>query len=156
MKILKLLRRGKEKGKLGTPLNNLMLASYNVRGINKKPKQAYVKQIIAENKISILWLVETRVKVHKASRISRNICPHWNWAFNYDFHNNGRIWVGWNRTFWNLDIHFVSSQVIHCKVQSIASNNTTFLVSFVYGLNSYMDRRALWNDLLPLSPMGSL
>lgn len=40
-------------------------------------------------------------------------------------------------------------------MQSIASNNTTFLVSFVYGLNSYVDRRALWSDLLSLSPMGS-
>lgn len=116
------------------------------------PKQAFAKQLIADNRISILGLLETRVKQAKASKISKNICHSWNWAFNYDTHINGRIWVGWNPNIWNLDVIFVSSQVIHCKVQSVDLFSTTFLLSFVYGLNSYLERRDLWHDLISISP----
>lgn len=129
-----------------------MLASYNVRGLNKKPKQAYVRQLISDNSVSLVGLLETRVKEHKASRICRNICKNWTWAFNYDHHCNGRIWVGWNPSIWNVAILFVSSQLIHCKINQLNSTNQPFLVSFVYGLNSYIKRRDLWRDLVSLSP----
>lgn len=60
------------------PINHLylflMLVSYNIRGINKKPKQAYVRQLILDNSISLVGLLETRVRQHNANRISRAIC----------------------------------------------------------------------------------
>lgn len=99
--------------------------------------------------------METRVKHTNAKKISRKLCPSWEWAFNYDFHGNGRIWVGWNPNLWNLDVLFTSSQVIHCKVQSLDFTSTSFFISFVYGLNSYIERRDLWNELGAVSPSGS-
>lgn len=132
-----------------------MLASYNVRGLNKKPKQAYLRQLIFDNSVSLVELLETRVKEHKASRISRNICKNWTWAFNYDYHCNGRIWVGWNPAIWHVDILFISTQVIHCKAQNLSCTSNYFLISFAYGLNSYVERRDLWRDLITLSPTDS-
>lgn len=145
-----MLREGiRAKARGVTPHINclFMLVAYNVRGLNKKPKQAYVKQFIADNNISLVGLLETRVKKHKASRISRAVCRNWTWAFNYDFHYNGRIWVGWNPSVWNVAILFVSSQIVHCKVQQINSNCSDFLVSFVYGMNTTVERRDLWRQL---------
>lgn len=49
-----------------------------------------------------------------------------------------------------MDILFVSSQVIHCHIK-LLSNDCDFLVSFVYGMNSISDRKALWTDLSSLS-----
>ncbi|KAH7845388.1 hypothetical protein Vadar_001417 [Vaccinium darrowii] len=39
-----------------------------------------------------------------------------------------------------------NSQLIHCEV-SILNSDVTFLASFVYGANYYMDRHELWNSL---------
>lgn len=72
-------------------------------------------------------------------------------AFNYESHYNGRIWVRWNPYFWNVDIIFVSSQVIHCKVQQLNNNSPEFLVSFVYGMNTIIERRDLWKELVTLT-----
>lgn len=117
--------------------------------------QAYVKQFLVDNDISFVGLLETRVKEHKAHRISRALCKNWSWVFNYDSHHNGRIWVGWNPAIWNVDILFASAQVIHCKVQQKDNINFHFLVSFTYGMNSIAERRDLWRDLASISSSTS-
>lgn len=53
------------------PINSLYLlkvkfCSYKVRGLNKKSKHDYVKNVLLENHISFVGLVETRVKHHKS------------------------------------------------------------------------------------------
>lgn len=82
----------------------VMLCTYYIRGLNKKPKQNDLKAFLLEHHISFEGIVETRVKGAKALNISRNICRNWNWDFNYDFHPNGRIWIGWNPTIWTVTV----------------------------------------------------
>lgn len=70
------------------------LCSYNVRGLNHSPKQADVHVFLDDNHISFVGLVETCVKCHKSKVVSSKFFANWNWAFNYEHHYNGRIWVG--------------------------------------------------------------
>lgn len=118
MKMLKLPGGGTRVPGVNPPLNFLLsmtiFCSYNVRGLNKKPKQAYVRNLLFDNHVSFVDLVETRVKMHKAVKISRAICKNWNWSFNYDHHYNGRVWVGRDPKIWKVNILFMSAQVIHC------------------------------------------
>lgn len=79
----------------------IKLCSYNIRGLNKKPKQAYVRNFLVDNHITFVGLIETTVKQHKVAKISRAVSRNWEWAFNYDFHYNGSIWVGWDPKVWS-------------------------------------------------------
>lgn len=66
---------------------------WNVRGLNHPSKQREVKSMIKNNKIGLVCLVETRVKDAKANLIRSSIVPDWGYAYNYEKHFLGRIWV---------------------------------------------------------------
>lgn len=66
--------------------------SFNVRSINKKPKQVNLHDFLLKHVISFAGLVGTRVKAPKAINIFNTIYRKWHWHFNYAFHANGRIW----------------------------------------------------------------
>lgn len=70
------------------------LCSYNIMGVNKRPKQASVHDFLVSNNISFISLIETMVKAHHAPYVSYRICNKWRWEFDYEFHDNGRIWIG--------------------------------------------------------------
>ena len=76
--------------------------SFNIRGLNNK--KAFVKDFLSFNKISLFGLLETHVKKDSASAVSSTISPRFSWIFNYDDHHNGRIWVGWDPSLWNLSL----------------------------------------------------
>lgn len=58
---------------------DLDLCAYNIRGLNNK--KTFVKDFISINKLSIIAIVETHVKVDSASYISNFICPRLSWTF---------------------------------------------------------------------------
>lgn len=121
--------------------------SYNIRGLNNKT--AFVKDFLSSNKISFVALLETHVKQESALAISSFVAPNFSWSFNYDFHNNGRIWLGWDSALWDVTHLSASTQQITCSVSSRASGRK-FCLTVVYGLYTYIDRRPLWNELLAL------
>lgn len=118
--------------------------TYNIRGLNKK--QAFVKDFISHNNITMLALLETHVQQDSAEVISRNISSQFTWVFNYNHHSNGRIWLGWDSTVWKVLILSSSMQQITCSVNKI-STGENFVLSFVYGLNTSQERRLLWREL---------
>lgn len=122
----------------------LDFCSYNIRGLNSKID--FVKDFISHNKLSLLAILETHVKKEFSNRISATICPNWNWVFNYDYHNNGRVWVGWDPSIWHVTPKNGSAQHLSCQVTHISSD-ATFAVSFVYAYNNAVDRRDLWTEL---------
>lgn len=128
----------------------MYICSYNVRGLNKKSKQTYVRDFLSFHKLSLVGLLETRVKDNKADSISRFVGKHWNWLFNYEHHANGRIWVGWDAQVWNVSLVSSSDQLMHCHVASI-DHAHSFLVSFIYAHNDGVARGALWRMLSTLS-----
>lgn len=121
------------------------LSSYNIRGLNKK--QDFAKDFINLNKLSLCAFLETHVNIDKAPVVSRFICPRFSWLFNYEDHSNGRIWVGFDDFVWKVDVISRSAQQITCFVCFRATRDE-FVSSFIYGFNSAVQRRELWNELL--------
>lgn len=121
--------------------------TYNIRGLNNK--QAFAKDFISHNKISMIALLETRVQQDHAEVISRRIALNFNWVFNYNHHSNGRIWLGWNNSIWKVLVISTSMQQISCSIKKL-STGECFIVSFVYGLNTPQERRLLWSELSSL------
>lgn len=119
--------------------------TYNIRGLTNK--QSFLKDFVSLHKLSFCSILETHVRQSSATQISNFICPNFSWAFNYDFHPNGRIWVGWDPSVWKVVVISSSAQQITCSVQH---NETmaTFVVSFIYAFNTSVDRRPLWLELL--------
>ena len=68
---------------------------WNIRGMNKKERRQDVKDHIYKFKPSIIGLVETKVRRHKASRVLKCWPQGWGHTNNYAFSNNGRIWAFW-------------------------------------------------------------
>lgn len=119
--------------------------AYNIRGLNNK--QSFTKDFILSNKFSLFALLETHVAADSASSIANFICPRFKWVFNYDYHANGRIWLGYDPSIWKLQVLSMSSQQISCQI-SLVSTGESFFLSTIYALNSSVLRRQLWADLL--------
>ena len=122
--------------------------SYNIRGLNNKVQ--CVSDFLSTNNISLVGLLETRVKKDVAKKISSEINSSFCWIDNYVNHPGGRIWVGWNHFVWDLKILSQSAQHITCFMTHKLLG-TDFTISFVYGSNSAIERRDLWSDLLSIS-----
>ena len=120
------------------------LCTYNIRGLNSK--QAFVKDFIGFHKLSFVVLLETHVQESNAPSISRFIGPNFLWIFNYDHCSNGRIWIGYNPTFWKVQPIASSAQHSSCAI-TLLSSGSSFMASFIYGFNSAIERRTLWDDL---------
>lgn len=54
-------------------------------------KVAEVKKLIRSHKISVIGVLETKVKVHKALPVQNKLGSNWCWHCNYDYSPK----VGW-------------------------------------------------------------
>ncbi|KAF5186913.1 reverse transcriptase, partial [Thalictrum thalictroides] len=66
-------------------------------------------------KVSILGLLETKVKQVAFERIRNICCPGWSFYDNYSKHPAGRIWLCWNANEVEVTKLEDSMQHIHCK-----------------------------------------
>lgn len=125
-------------------------AIWNVRGLNKSPHQQEVKIFIISNNLSFMCCVETKVSIDNAVAVSRKTTISWSWIFNFEYHDNGRIFVGWDPSIWHISVHSKSAQHVTCFVTFIKTQ-VHFCVSFIYAYNKPHQRVALWDDLRQLS-----
>lgn len=58
--------------------------------------------------------------------------------------------MGWDPNIWRVDILFQSTQLSHFKLHPL-HGNSPILALIVYGLNSVVECRQLWDDLKSLS-----
>ncbi|XP_059441719.1 uncharacterized protein LOC132174022 [Corylus avellana] len=123
----------KGKGKMGE----------EEEGLNHPSQQKEVVSMIKRHKVSLICLIETRVKENKADKVKACIVPDWDYVFNYDKHYLGRIWICWNNSDFEVIVLDKGEQSINCFVKSLNS----WFHSFVYGANQGVDRRLLWSDL---------
>nr|TKR85206.1 hypothetical protein D5086_0000250120 [Populus alba] len=65
--------------------------------------------------------------------------------------STARIVVFWNPTTVNIDLLGFSAQGLHVLISSLV-HQIKFFASFVYGFNTIIARRALWDDLRNWSP----
>lgn len=124
----------------------LKLAAWNVRGLNDLVRQVEVRNFVASNKISLMVIIETKVKFSSSSVVMKKIRTDWGWAHNYDRAYNGRLWVCWDRCVLAVQILQVDAQLIHMRVD-ILCDNISFLYSVVYAYNSAAQRESWWNRL---------
>ncbi|XP_039058910.1 uncharacterized protein LOC120202561 [Hibiscus syriacus] len=96
--------------------------------------------------ISILCLLETRVKEINSADILNRSFSDWDSYCNYNHVFNGRIWVLWHK--------YLACSVIPAYDQSVSIKGSfegqSFCVTAVYGLNDGNARRHLWNQLISL------
>ena len=124
------------------------LCTYNIRGLNNKIP--YVRDFIKFHKLSFVVLVETHVQASSAQSVTNLIAPRFTWLFNYEHHNNGRIWIGFDNNIWKVELLSCSAQHASCSVLHLCSG-TRFYISFIYALCSAVERRTLWAELINFS-----
>lgn len=118
-----------------------------MRGAVDRLQQNEVRKLIQEHKLSLVGLVETKVKEVNKERVLRALATDWNVVCNYNHSLRGRIWVCWNPAKLDLSVISQNEQVIHCVVREIA-NSWSCIISIAYGENCYRNREFLWDDLL--------
>ncbi|XP_074347302.1 uncharacterized protein LOC141686147 [Apium graveolens] len=88
----------------------MKFASWNVRGLNKGPRQKELQNFVSMYNISLMGILETKVKAHNSVGISKKFNRKWKWLFNYESHHNGRVWVGWDPSIWTVTLHSSNDQ----------------------------------------------
>lgn len=124
----------------------MIIVSWNVRGLNSPIKIKEIKQFFDINNVSVIGLLETKIKSSNAQKIQKKFGTQWNWCTNYSHHEKGRMWVGWRHDRCKVEQRDTNTQFISTKITPINSN-LHFFVVFVYGLHSVRDRREMWKDM---------
>lgn len=119
---------------------------WNTRGLNRLAKQKEVKLFLHQCKVSLFGLLETKIKMNNAQKVALNLCNGWFLTNNLGAHPGGRIWIVWKPAIMQVQIEFVSAQVIHCAVM-YSGNGAKFYVTFVYGFNDPTIKRPLWQEV---------
>lgn len=109
-----------------------------------------MSSLLKEQNLDILGLLETKLDEITLRSILHYKFRGWNQINNFDTHVAGRILVLSNTAIVCLEVLAIFPQVIHfkatCKVSSIPVH-----LSFIYGLQTIIDRRPLWDNLLDFS-----
>ncbi|XP_021852263.2 uncharacterized protein [Spinacia oleracea] len=118
--------------------------------MNDPSKVVEIKKFLGNNNVSVVALVETKVKCANSGKVQKKFGSGWRWIMNYTNSPRGRIWVGWKHDVITFQPIFQSDQLIH---GCISAKNGKFRTTFtaVYGLHSIGTRKTLWNDLTQLS-----
>ncbi|XP_056685776.1 uncharacterized protein [Spinacia oleracea] len=129
----------------------MIVCTWNVRGLNDPNKVVEVRRLLETNKISVIALLETRVKENKASKIQNKLGSCWKWEMNYSYSPKGRIWIGWRHSDVTFTMGLKTDQVIH---GDLAAKDGNFTAQFtaVYGLHTIDHRRPLWTTLTQIGP----
>ncbi|XP_074265949.1 uncharacterized protein LOC141588404 [Silene latifolia] len=122
------------------------IGSWNVRGMNKLPKQLDIKRFLHQNNVGLYGLVEHKIKGSDYADVLTKLGQHWNGIHNYNYHPGGRIWIIWVPQVFSITLLHMSAQQITVRVLEQASADS-FIFTVVYGSNDDTERRDLWRDL---------
>ena len=123
------------------------VASWNIRGLNRTPKQNEVRQVVNENHLSICAILESHVDISCLERICAKVFRKWNWTSNGALCDKGsHIILGWDPGIVDVMIISQTDQVMHTQVLFKAERKVAFF-TFIYAANAYKTRRILWQNL---------
>ncbi|XP_073041793.1 uncharacterized protein [Primulina eburnea] len=125
----------------------MKIACWNLRGFNKPLKQRNAQGFIKKRNLSILGLLEVKVKEHLVDRMMATNFPGLSFIQNFLLSDKILILLMLNISFVIVDLFEMTDQVIHVNVVCLHSHRV-FVISFVYGLNSVVERRPLWDFLM--------
>ena len=95
---------------------------WNVEGLNLKERRRDMIDHITNLKQSMVGLVETKVKEHKAQRVFKCLPKGWEFYNNYASSPRGRIWLCWNQNVWKCTVMHTTSQQITVKATNGGMN----------------------------------
>ncbi|XP_062104358.1 uncharacterized protein LOC133815544 [Humulus lupulus] len=128
-------------------MDNCNIASWNVRGVNDKNKQNSVLEFCSLNKIGVGALLETKLKDNKIKEMMVNKFSSWDYYSSPTI--EGRLLIIWRKSFVKVIVLAESSQFAHCYVK-MSGQEVACCITFVYGLNTIVERKNIWVDLLNL------
>ena len=64
----------------------IKIAAWNVRGLNKSSRQGEVRKLMLENQLSMVGVLETKVRSVNKNRIVQNLFQQWSYFDNYSSH----------------------------------------------------------------------
>ncbi|GAB2210956.1 hypothetical protein Droror1_Dr00016246 [Drosera rotundifolia] len=131
-----------------------MIGAWNVRGINKAAKQVALKNFLIANKLSLLTVLESKVKANKFKQVSSACFKHWGVLNNYYYTNNGRIWCCWDGRVWEISIWLVL--IKPCMLKLSLRMVRTRCLSLFFMLGTLHLRMKLWEELIAWSSTISL
>ncbi|GJS24118.1 hypothetical protein Tco_0452750 [Tanacetum coccineum] len=98
--------------------------------------------------VYVCAILESHVDVSAVYDTCKKFCYRWKWTSNGSIYDKGsRIILGWNDDIVDVMIMSQTNQVMHVQVNTQVDNKNLFC-SFMYADNYYVDRRALWNNLV--------
>ncbi|GAV87789.1 Exo_endo_phos domain-containing protein [Cephalotus follicularis] len=113
--------------------------------MNDPSKHREVRHFLSSNSISLIGLLESKVKVNSLDSVVRKICNKWHHTSNHSVSLSGRVVVAWDPSYLSFVPDLVTEQAIHGH--AIFNNNVCIHVSFVYGLCNREARKSLWGEL---------
>ncbi|GJU36268.1 hypothetical protein Tco_1184622 [Tanacetum coccineum] len=124
-----------------------IITAWNIRGLNRAPKQSEVRHVINESQLSVYAMLESHVDLAALFHVCCKVFHQWDWISNASLCSKGcRIIVGWNRDIVDVLVITQSDQAMHVKITHKA-NNKTMYCSFIYASNDLRVRFQLWIDL---------
>ena len=97
-------------------------------------------------------MLETKIAGPNMNAVSAGLNLHsWNFVSNINSSSTCRILVGWDPTVFSLSCMNYSDQWVTCEVTTL-STNECFKITVVYGLNTPVGRKLLWEYMLHQAP----
>ena len=128
----------------------MKIGAWNIRGVSRPFKQKELRVWIHKNQVALVGVLETRVRAENSSQIISSILPYWQSVTNYSQHPNGRIWLIWDPSIFQVSPLLITDQLIHMEV-ILMQKQIRFALTFCYGLNCYIQRRNLWQSLCDIA-----
>nr|GEY00043.1 hypothetical protein [Tanacetum cinerariifolium] len=103
-----------------------------------------------EEEVKNIWDESSHVDVVVVYDTCKKVCHRWKWTSNGGLCPKGSwIILGWNDDIVDIMIMTQTKQVMHVQI-NIRADNKALFCSFIYADNYYVDRRALWNNLVAM------
>lgn len=129
----------------------MIVATWNVRGMQQLPRQSTIFDFVRKHKIDVIGLLETKLKTKNYTFLMKNKFKECRNADNFNLSDRSRMLLLWNPSQVDLEIIQVDLQTIHTKIRCKTSNNT-FFFTLVYDGHSISDRRPLSDSLIEYVP----
>ncbi|XP_051148240.1 uncharacterized protein LOC127263286 [Andrographis paniculata] len=125
----------------------MKIGVWNIRGIHQTPKQIELVKLIKDLSIHLFGVLETKCNDTYFADFVRRRLPSWEFTHNFSRVKGGRIGIFWDPVFITVDTLEIEEQCISLRVACKVTSSIV-VVTVVYGFNSLVKRRTLWDSLL--------